>query len=70
MAELKTKIDNIKNLWKQINNKTAFIIECSSAVDRSANTLHNHWFARFWQVPNEKQDEVIIYMQKWIFNQK
>lgn len=69
MTEEITKIDNIKNLWQEINNKTNFIIAVAHDLDRSPNTLHNHWFARFWQVPEEKQDEVIKYMQTWIRNQ-
>lgn len=65
-----SKIDNIKTLWKQINSKTQFMIEFSKSIDRSTNTLHNHWFARFWSVPKTLEDETISYMQNYIRNQK
>lgn len=63
------KIDNIKTLWKQINSKTKFIIEFSKSINRSTNTLHNHWFARFWAIPKPLEDETIYYMQNYIMNQ-
>ena len=59
-------IENIKNLWKEIDNKTKFIKAFSEHIKRSPNTLHNHWFARFWLVPKEHQEEVVKYMQKYI----
>lgn len=62
------KIDNIKNLWGQIGNKTDFIKEFAPVVGRSPSTLHNHWFARFWTVPIEFQDQTIKYMQNYIRN--
>jgi hypothetical protein len=62
-------IDNIRDLWKQINYKTGFIELCAKELDRSPNTIHNHWFARFWQVPADMQIPVIKLMQKTINNQ-
>jgi hypothetical protein len=62
-------IDNIKNLWQKINYKTGFIEMCAKELDRSPNTLHNHWFARFWQIPTDMQVPVIELMQKTINNQ-
>ena len=62
-------IDNIKNLWQKINYKTGFIELCAKELDRSPNTIHNHWFARFWQVPQDMQEPVIKLMQKTINNQ-
>ena len=62
------KIDEIKVLWKKIPNKTTFIMVFSKEIGRSANTVHNHWFARFWQVPQAKQDDTIKYMEKYIKN--
>lgn len=63
------KIDNIKTLWKLINNKTEFIKLVAKELDRSPNTIHNHWFARFWQVPVDKQDKVIELLQNTIKQQ-
>ena len=65
-----TKIDNIQNLWHQLYNKTEFIKLVAKELDRSPNTLHNHWFARFWQVPREFEDRVIQLLQNTIEHQK
>jgi len=65
-----TKIDNIQTLWQQLHNKTEFIKMCAEELDRSPNTLHNHWFARFWQVPRELEDRVITLLQNTIEHQK
>ena len=62
-------MDNIKELWSLINYKTGFIEMCAKELDRSPNTLHNHWFARFWQIPTDMQVPVIELMQKTINNQ-
>ena len=67
--EKRELIGNIKNLWGLINYKTGFIELCAKELDRSPNTLHNHWFARFWQIPQDMQIPVINLMQKTINNQ-
>lgn len=64
-----SKIDNIKNLWSKIDYKTGFIEDASEAFKRSKNTLHNHWFARWFSVPEDEQDEVIKFMQNYIKQQ-
>ena len=69
MENRKQLIDNIKNLWDLIDYKTGFIELCAKELDRSPNTIHNHWFARFWQVPTDMQIPVIKLMQKTINNQ-
>lgn len=62
----KDKIDNIKDLWEQIDYKTGFIEDASIAFKKSKNTLHNHWFARWFSVPKKEQDNVITFMQTYI----
>ncbi len=64
------KIDNIKNLWDSISYKTGFIEKAAEAFGKSKNTLHNHWFARWWSIPETHQDEVISFMQKYIKHQE
>jgi hypothetical protein len=63
-------IENIQKLWKKLDNKTEFIKLVAEDLDRSPNTLHNHWFARFWQVPEEHQPRVVELLQNTIKNQK
>lgn len=62
-------IDNIKTLWLKIDYKTGFIEKASKEFKRSENTLHNHWFARWFSVPKTHQKEVITFMQNYIKNQ-
>ena len=65
-----TKIDNIQTLWQQLHNKTEFIKLVAKDLDRSPNTIHNHWFARFWQVPKGCEDRVIVLLQNTIKQQE
>lgn len=62
------KIENIKRLWLEIENKTDFILKASKFFNRKPNTLRTHWFcgAGFWSVPEDKEDKVIEFMQKYI----
>ncbi len=66
MSRNPKKIDNVKSLWKQIDYKTGFIQEAAKHFDRTENTLHNHWFARFFNVPLDEQDKCIEFMQNYI----
>ena len=65
-----TKIDNIKDLYSQIKQKTNYMIELATHLDKSPNSLRVHWFGNFWSIPSHHQDEVIIFTQKYIKNQK
>lgn len=66
-----TKIDNIINLYKKINQKNKFIQLVASNVDRKPNTIKTHWFssANFYSIPEEFQDTVITLAQNTIKNQ-
>lgn len=59
------KINNIKQLYGQLKHgtKTSFIELVAFDLVKSPLTIHNHWFARFWQVPEEHQDRVIELLQ-------
>lgn len=70
ITENLTKVDNIKeNLWPQVQDKVDFIKKCSADFGRSANTINNHWFGRFWSIPQDLVDDIIVYMQNYIANQ-
>jgi len=64
------KIDNIQNLYHQLYNKTEFVKLVAVELDRSPNTLAHHWFARFWQIPREFEDRVILLLQNTISQQE
>lgn len=65
------KTDNIKDLWSKLEHgsKTTFIELVAFDLGKSPNTLHNHWFARWWQIPEEFKDRVIELLQKTIAQQ-
>jgi len=65
------KIEKIKKLYAQIENKGKFIKLVASDCDRKPNTVKTHWFteASFWSVPDEFQDRVIVLAQNTIANQ-
>jgi len=69
MDKVITKIDNIKDLYAQVNKKTEFLKNLAPEVNRTPQTLRVHWFAQFWSIPEEKQDDVISFLQKTIKNQ-
>lgn len=63
------KIDNIKNLFKQIKDKKAFVIEVAKLTGLSPVTIRNTWLAQFWVVREEFQDQIIEMLQTAIKNQ-
>lgn len=67
-TETVSLIDNIKQLYPQVGKKAPFVIALAKHMGRSELTLLNHWFCRFWRVPEDDQEEVIAFMQKWIAN--
>ena len=62
MEDTEDRITKMMELWKELKNdgtKTRLIIKCAKEFGKSPNTIHNHWFSRFWQVPEEYQLRVI-----------
>lgn len=64
-------IENIKNLYTEIQDKTAFLLMASKDLKRSPKTLRNHWFSNtgFWSIPEEKQARVVELLQNTIAKQ-
>ncbi len=66
---MENTVDNIKALWGELKNdgsKTRFIEACADELNKSPNTLHNHWFARFWQIPEKHQGRIVELLQNTI----
>ncbi len=59
-------IQNIKNLYAQIDKKVDFLIELANDLDKSPNTMRNHWFGNFWSIPEEYQERVVELLQNRI----
>lgn len=66
-----TKIDNIKNLWKEINQKSKFMEIVANDLGKSKKTLRVYWFSNYgdWAVPDNHQDRVIELLQNTIKSQ-
>ena len=65
-------IENIQNLFSELNNKTKFIKEAADDLNKSPNTLRHHWFSNsgFWSIPEEYQPRVVELLQNKIKEQK
>lgn len=62
-------IENIKNLYTQVDKKTKFIEMVADDLEKSPLTLRNHWFSAFWSIPDEHQERVVELLQNTIKNQ-
>lgn len=64
-------IENIKQLYSQVNHKSDFIVEVAKDVKRSPNTIRHHWFSKagFWSIPEEFQPRVVELLQNKIIEQ-
>lgn len=64
-----SKIDNIKDLYSQINKKTKFIGEVAKELDLNPQYVRGHYFSSFWTIPDDKQDTIISMLQNKIAEQ-
>lgn len=64
-----TLIDEIKELYSQINEKTKFMEMVASDLIKKPNTLKNHWFSSFFSIPDEYQERVMELLQNTIKEQ-
>ena len=62
-------IDNIKELYQQLDRKTEFIEMTGNYFKKSPQYLRGHWFSSFWSVPEKYQKEVVTLLQNTIKNQ-
>jgi hypothetical protein len=70
MNDTLTLMDQIKDLYSQINKKTQFIQMAADKIGRSPKSLRNHWFSEFWSIPSEHQETVKILLKETIKNQR
>lgn len=62
-----TKLDNIKNLFDQVEDKKDFIEKVSEEFGVTKSSVRTGWFTRF-EVPTKYkvQDNLILFMQNYI----
>lgn len=63
-------IDEIKELYNQLNHKTDFMKELADKLEKRPNTLKNHWFTGFWSIPIEHENFVLNFLKNKIESQK
>ena len=59
-------IENIKNLYGQINQKTKFIGEVAADLGKNPQYVRSHWFSSFWTIPEIYQGRVVELLQNKI----
>lgn len=66
MAETaeKTLREQIKNYWVFVPHKTSFIERMAILFEKSPITLTNHWFGKFWMIPEPYQERVLEEIKK------
>jgi len=61
-----TEKEQIKLLYKHVGRRVTFIEAAAVEFDRSVNTLINHWFAKFWQVPKSEIEAVKLFTYNYV----
>ncbi len=66
--------DNVRALYERIGelghgHKGKFIVEYSDYIGVSVHTLQNHWFGRFFKIPESRMVQAVVFMQKYILNE-
>lgn len=64
-----SKIENIKNLYNQLNHKGKFIELVAEDLGGKPLSIKNNWFSGFISIPDEHQDRVIELLQNTIKQQ-
>tara|TARA_B100000780_G_C20855539_1_gene340058 strand:+ start:152 stop:379 length:228 start_codon:yes stop_codon:yes gene_type:complete len=57
---------NIKDLFKQVENKYDFILLLSKEFNVKPNSIRNNWFASYYSIPEKYEDRVIKLLQNKI----
>jgi len=62
-------LDEIKELYAQIYEKTKFISLVAANLGKQPRSLRNHWFGSFWAIPADYQPKVVELLKKTIKQQ-
>lgn len=70
-----TKIEIIQEKCSLLKNKSQFIRELAlflndKGIEISPLTIAHHWLNRFWQIPDNRQDDVIECLKAHLSNPK
>lgn len=62
-------IQNIKNLYSEINNQKEFCLLLSKEFELKPNSIRTNWLSTYYSVPDKYQARVIEILQKTINQQ-
>ncbi|WP_109438374.1 hypothetical protein [Aquimarina sp. AU119] len=62
-------IDNIKNLYSQVYDKTAVINEVANELGLSPGSVRNNYLGRDFRIPEENQERVVTILQNTLKHQ-
>lgn len=62
-------IENIKNLYHKVYDKTAVINEVAKELGLSPGSVRNNYLGRDFRVPEENQERVVTILQNTLRNQ-
>ena len=57
---------NIKQLFKSVDNKTEFVELLSKEFNRKPASIRNNWFSAFYSIPQEHEARVVQLLQRTI----
>ncbi len=58
--------ENIKQLFRNVENKTEFIELLSKEFNRKPASIRNNWFSAFYSIPQENEARVVELLQRTI----
>lgn len=64
-----TLMDNIREMYKQIDKKNDLFMAIAAEFKMSSISIKTNWFSALWSIPPDKQTRVIEMMQKAILEQ-
>lgn len=60
---------NIKDLYKELDNKKSFVLLCSDEFNIKPNSIQCNWFNAYWSIPDKHLDRVLELLQNCLMQQ-
>ena len=60
---------NIKDLYKELENKKDFVLLCSDEFNIKPNSIHTNWFSAYWSIPDKHLSRVLELLQNYFKQQ-
>ena len=60
---------NIKDLYKELDNKKDFVLLCSDEFNIKPNSIHSNWFNGYWSIPDKHTGRVLELLQNYFKQQ-